>query len=46
MITIAYGPEADADALRQIASATNGATYELANPQDIQRVFISAISRF
>jgi Ca-activated chloride channel homolog len=46
VITIAYGPEADADALRQIASATNGATYELTNPQDIQRVFISAISRF
>jgi Ca-activated chloride channel homolog len=46
VITIAYGPDADADALRQIASATNGATYELTNPQDIQRVFISAISRF
>jgi Ca-activated chloride channel homolog len=46
VITIAYGPEADANALRQIAAATRGATYELANPRDIQRVFISAISRF
>jgi len=46
VITIAYGPDADAGALRQIAGATKGATYELANPEDIQRVFISAISRF
>jgi Ca-activated chloride channel homolog len=46
VITIAYGPEADTNALRQIAGATKGATYELANPKDIQRVFISAISRF
>jgi hypothetical protein len=43
-MTIAYGP--DAGALRQIAGATKGATYELKDPKDIQRVFISAISRF
>jgi len=46
VMTIAYGPDADANALRQIAGATKGATYELDNPKDIQRVFISAISRF
>jgi Ca-activated chloride channel family protein len=46
VMTIAYGPDADAAALRQIAGATKGATYQLDNPSDIQRVFISAISRF
>jgi Ca-activated chloride channel family protein len=46
VMTIAYGPDADADALRRIAGATRGATYQLDNPKDIQRVFISAISRF
>ena len=46
VMTIAYGPDADANALRRIAGATRGATYQLQDPKDIQRVFISAISRF
>jgi Ca-activated chloride channel homolog len=42
-ITIAYGPDADSETLKQIAEATQGKHYVSADPQDIRRVFIEAL---
>ena len=42
-ITIAYGPDADSETLKQIAEATQGKHYVSADPTDIRRVFIEAL---
>jgi len=46
VITIGYGPDADFAALRQIAQATKGSWHESADPREIQRIFIKAITTF
>ncbi len=46
IITIAYGADADQGVLRKIAAATQGASYVAADPKEIQRIFILAISNF
>lgn len=43
VIAIGMGPEADARALRRIASATGGRSYVARDPQDIGQVFIDAM---
>jgi Ca-activated chloride channel homolog len=42
-ITIAYGPDADSETLKQIAEATQGKHYVSEDPKDIRRVFIEAL---
>lgn len=42
-ITIAYGPDADSETLKQIADATQGKHYVSADPKDIRRVFVEAL---
>jgi Ca-activated chloride channel homolog len=44
IITVAYGANADVQALRQIAEATGGLSYVSRDPRDILRVFTDAIS--
>jgi Ca-activated chloride channel family protein len=44
VITIAYGPDADAKSLAEIASATKGASYVAATPQDIPKIYSAALS--
>jgi Ca-activated chloride channel family protein len=44
VFTIAYGEDADADVLRQIAEATNGAAYDSTDPTTIDQVFAEAVS--
>lgn len=46
IITIAYGADADQAVLRKIAAATQGPSYVAADPKEIQRIFILAISNF
>jgi len=43
---IAYGSEADLDALQSIAEATNAAAYDASNPQTITKVFTAVVSNF
>jgi Ca-activated chloride channel family protein len=43
VIAVALGPDADIDALRQIASATGGAAYSAVDPKDLQRVLFDAL---
>jgi Ca-activated chloride channel family protein len=44
IITIAYGPEADAAALAQIARATKGASYVAPSAAEIPKVYSAALS--
>jgi Ca-activated chloride channel homolog len=44
IITIAYGPDADADALAQIARATKGASYLAPTPAEIPKIYSAALS--
>jgi Ca-activated chloride channel family protein len=44
VITIAYGPDADADSLAEIARATKGAAYVAATPADIPKIYSAALS--
>jgi len=46
IITIGYGANADASALRQIAQATGGAYFSAADPRGIRSIFIQALSNF
>lgn len=43
IIGIALGPDADLDALKQIASATGGAAYSAVNENDLQTVLFDAL---
>jgi hypothetical protein len=45
LIAIAIGPDADTDALRQLAEATDGQAYLAENPADIRTVFLDALSQ-
>jgi Ca-activated chloride channel family protein len=45
VIAIGLGPEADVEALRQIAQATGGRSYHAQDPQDIRSVFLDALSQ-
>ncbi|HSF97760.1 MAG TPA: VWA domain-containing protein, partial [Ornithinibacter sp.] len=42
--TIALGSEADARALRNLAGATNGKAYTAARPEDLESVFLAALT--
>ncbi len=44
IITIAYGPQADAETLASIARATKGASYLAATPADIPKIYSAALS--
>ncbi|HKF00354.1 MAG TPA: substrate-binding domain-containing protein [Actinomycetes bacterium] len=46
IITIAYGADADRQVLEQIANVTSGASYNSADPRDIERIYSQAISNF
>jgi Ca-activated chloride channel family protein len=45
VVGIALGPDADLDALQQIADATGGAAYQALDPEDLQSVLFDAIRR-
>lgn len=45
VITIAYGPEADAEALQQISDVTDGAAYTAPAPHQIEDVFLDAVGQ-
>lgn len=45
VVAIGLGPDADVAALRQIADATGGASYQALNPQDLESVLFDAIRR-
>ena len=45
VVAIALGPDADLDALQQIADATGGAAYQAIDPKDLQGVLFDAIRR-
>jgi Ca-activated chloride channel family protein len=45
VVGIALGPDADLDALQQIADATGGAAYQALDPEDLQGVLFDAIRR-
>ncbi len=45
VVAIALGPDADQDALAQIAEATGGASYTALDPRDLQSVLFDAIRR-
>jgi hypothetical protein len=43
VIGVALGPDADIDALQQIADATGGAAYSAVDPTDLQDVLFDAL---
>jgi Ca-activated chloride channel homolog len=43
---IAYGEDADVDALRQISDASFGVTYDASDPATIEKVFAAVLSNF
>jgi hypothetical protein len=43
VIGVALGPDADLDALEQIADATGGAAYSAVDPTDLQTVLFDAL---
>jgi hypothetical protein len=43
-VTIALGSGADAKALRNISGATRGKAYTAARPEDLQSVFLAALT--
>ena len=46
VFTIAYGEDADLNALRRIAEATNAASYDASDASTINQVFTAVISNF
>ncbi len=46
IITFAYGPDADANALRKISLTTRGAFFAAPDPADIERIFVTALANF
>jgi Ca-activated chloride channel family protein len=44
VVTIALGSGADAQALRNIAATTNGKAYTAARPEDLESVFLAALT--
>jgi Ca-activated chloride channel family protein len=46
VFTIGYGSDADLSVLKQIAEATNAASYNASDPRSINKVFTAVISNF
>lgn len=46
LFTIGYGADADLNILRQLAEATNAASYNASDPRSITKVFSAVISNF
>ena len=46
VFTIGYGADADLSVLKQIAEATNAASYNASDPKSINKVFTAVISNF
>jgi Ca-activated chloride channel homolog len=46
LFTIGYGGDADLSVLRQLAEATNGASYNASDPKSIYKVFTAVVSNF
>ncbi len=46
VFTIGYGADADLNVLRQLANATNAASYNASDPRSITKVFSAVISNF
>jgi Ca-activated chloride channel family protein len=46
VFTIGYGSDADLSVLRQIAEATNAASYNASDPKSIYKVFTAVVSNF
>lgn len=46
VFTIGYGTDADLNVLRQLAEATNAASYNASDPRSITKVFSAVISNF
>jgi Ca-activated chloride channel homolog len=46
VFTIGYGSDADLSLLRQIAEATNAASYNASDPKSIYKVFTAVVSNF
>jgi Ca-activated chloride channel homolog len=46
VFTIGYGTDADLSVLRQIAEATNAASYNASDPRSIKKVFTAVVSNF
>jgi hypothetical protein len=44
IITIAYGPDADSEALQKIARATKGASYIAPTSAEISKIYSAALS--
>ncbi len=45
VVSIAYGPDSDAAALRAVSDATGGATYVAADPRRLRKVFLDAVGQ-
>jgi Mg-chelatase subunit ChlD len=45
VISIAFGPDSDIDALNQISRATGGASYQSQNPLQIGEIFLDAVGQ-
>ena len=45
VVILQFGQAGDFHAMRQIASATDGAAYQILNPIEVGKVFIEAIAR-
>jgi len=45
VISLAFGPDTDVDALSQISRATGGATYESRDPRQIGEIFLDAVGQ-
>jgi Ca-activated chloride channel family protein len=46
LFTIGYGGDADLGVLREMAEATNGASYDASDPKSITKVFTAVVSNF
>ena len=45
VITIAFGPDSDLDAMTQISKATGGVAYEAKDPRQIGEIFLDAVGQ-
>ena len=45
VISIAFGPDSDVEALSQISRATGGAAYESKDPRQIGEIFLDAVGQ-
>jgi hypothetical protein len=45
VITIAYGPEADAHAMQQISAVTHGSAFASVDPNELPQVFLAALGQ-